>query len=230
MVRSQLQGQLEFVAPSGRRLSGPPVDQVDRERAEPRLARDRDGSARILDPMGSTEKGQPRGVQRLDSETERGDPQLGPGAGVRGRHVLGVRFEEDPGVLDQPQARPRGGDDPRQVRGLERGGRAPTEVDGVEDQGMAGMEFDLGQQGIDEPPAPRAIARAHGEIAVGADPGAERNVQVQPGERLAQESVTVLSTATKADCGISTAPTVFMRFLPSFCFSRSLRLRVMSPP
>ena len=37
-------------------------------------------------------------------------------------------------------------------------------------------------------------------------------------------------TARKASCGMSTWPTRFMRFLPSFCFSRSLRLRVMSPP
>ena len=38
------------------------------------------------------------------------------------------------------------------------------------------------------------------------------------------------NTARKASCGISTRPTRFMRFLPSFCFSRSLRLREMSPP
>ncbi len=38
------------------------------------------------------------------------------------------------------------------------------------------------------------------------------------------------STARNASCGMSTRPTRFMRFLPSFCFSRSLRLRVMSPP
>ena len=38
------------------------------------------------------------------------------------------------------------------------------------------------------------------------------------------------STARNAFCGISTLPTIFIRFLPSFCFSRSLRLRVMSPP
>ena len=38
------------------------------------------------------------------------------------------------------------------------------------------------------------------------------------------------STARNASCGISTAPICFMRFFPSFCFSRSLRLRVMSPP
>jgi hypothetical protein len=38
------------------------------------------------------------------------------------------------------------------------------------------------------------------------------------------------SAATKASCGTSTRPTIFMRFLPSFCFSSSLRFRVMSPP
>ena len=36
--------------------------------------------------------------------------------------------------------------------------------------------------------------------------------------------------AMKASCGTSTRPMDFMRFLPSFCFSSSLRLRLMSPP
>ena len=40
----------------------------------------------------------------------------------------------------------------------------------------------------------------------------------------------VESAATKASCGTSTRPIVFIRFLPSFCFSSSFRLRVMSPP
>jgi hypothetical protein len=39
-----------------------------------------------------------------------------------------------------------------------------------------------------------------------------------------------LSTARNASCGTSTPPTCFIRFLPFFCFSRSFRLRVMSPP
>src|SRR5690606_20759055 len=38
------------------------------------------------------------------------------------------------------------------------------------------------------------------------------------------------SAAMKASCGTSTRPMAFIRFLPSFCFSRSLRLREMSPP
>ena len=40
----------------------------------------------------------------------------------------------------------------------------------------------------------------------------------------------VESAAMKASCGTSTRPTIFIRFLPSFCFSSSLRFRVMSPP
>ena len=39
-----------------------------------------------------------------------------------------------------------------------------------------------------------------------------------------------LSTARKASCGISTLPMRFIRFFPSFCFSSSLRLRLISPP
>ena len=38
------------------------------------------------------------------------------------------------------------------------------------------------------------------------------------------------SAAMKASCGTSTRPITFIRRLPSFCFSSSLRLRVMSPP
>ena len=38
------------------------------------------------------------------------------------------------------------------------------------------------------------------------------------------------SAATNASCGTSTRPICFIRFLPSFWRSSSLRLRVMSPP
>ena len=39
-----------------------------------------------------------------------------------------------------------------------------------------------------------------------------------------------LRTARNAFCGTSTLPICFIRFLPRFCFSRSLRLRLTSPP
>ena len=43
-------------------------------------------------------------------------------------------------------------------------------------------------------------------------------------------SVSPERAAMNASWGTSTRPTIFIRFLPSFCFSSSLRLRVMSPP
>ena len=63
------------------------------------------------------------------------------------------------------------------------------------------------------------------------DAGAVRRVSrrsVRPARRRAQEST--LRIAWKAACGMSTLPTAFMRRLPSFCFWRSLRFRLMSPP
>jgi len=37
-------------------------------------------------------------------------------------------------------------------------------------------------------------------------------------------------TLKKASCGSSIEPICFIRFFPSFCFSKSFRFRVMSPP
>jgi len=42
--------------------------------------------------------------------------------------------------------------------------------------------------------------------------------------------ISTFSAAMNASCGISTLPNWRMRFLPSYCFSRSLRLCVTSPP
>ena len=85
------------------------------------------------------------------------------------------------------------------------------------------------------------------EVAVPAAVDAERQVDVEmPHGRRRQQGVGArgdvpagahrflspsrLRTARNASCGTSTPPTCFIRFLPFFCFSSSLRLREMSPP
>ncbi len=59
---------------------------------------------------------------------------------------------------------------------------------------------------------------------------AEKDSPAARGEAVQLVFLPTCRTAKKASCGISTCPTCFMRFLPAFCFSSSLRLRVMSPP
>ena len=72
------------------------------------------------------------------------------------------------------------------------------------------------------------LARARQMGAGLADPG-----RLLRTARLASSAVQpspILRAAMKADCGISTLPNWRIRFLPSFCFSRSFLLRVTSPP
>ena len=61
-----------------------------------------------------------------------------------------------------------------------------------------------------------------------------RNVEcvapAQPIEGRLDAQLSIFSAAMKASCGISTFPNWRIFFLPAFCFSRSLRLRVASPP
>jgi hypothetical protein len=57
----------------------------------------------------------------------------------------------------------------------------------------------------------------------------KRNRRPRSFDYVAQRS-SIFNAAINADCGISTSPNWRIRFLPSFCLSRSLRLRLMSPP
>ena len=52
----------------------------------------------------------------------------------------------------------------------------------------------------------------------------------QHGGRQQRHHSSTWRMARNASCGTSTEPICFILFLPAFCFSRSLRLRVMSPP
>jgi len=67
-------------------------------------------------------------------------------------------------------------------------------------------------------------------------PGASAFPQRSPTARISRAKIYFfagsfrLSTARNASCGTSTPPTFFIRFLPFFCFSSSLRFRDTSPP
>ena len=63
--------------------------------------------------------------------------------------------------------------------------------------------------------------------------GEAGSVEIDPhtgSAKLPMSQLSTFSAAMKASCGMSTLPNCRIFFLPSFCFSRSFRFRVMSPP
>ena len=100
-----------------------------------------------------------------------------------------------------------------------------------EQEGDQDEAEDLGTEPLDpadDPLAERAVVgedrRFEAELAGAVHP----RETIELGRR--HSSSPIFRTARKASWGTSTEPTCFIRFLPFFCFSSSLLLRVTSPP
>src|SRR5690606_41069955 len=139
------------------------------------------------------------------------------------RRSSDLRLQADLGTVGDPVTISYGIQDAGQVAGLETTRRATPEVDRLD--GTPGLgRSDLGDHGVDVPAGHIVAACHHGEVAIGADPGAEGDVHVDRGRRsegvgLVRGHFSSSSTrraATKASWGTSTDPTIFMRFFPSF--------------
>ena len=96
---------------------------------------------------------------------------------------------------------------------------------------------DLADDGVDVALDPIIRVGDDCEVAIWANGRAERDVNVGGAhrgmnvhlERFHMSSST-RRAATNASWGTSTEPTIFIRFLPSFCLVSSFFLRVTSPP
>jgi len=60
--------------------------------------------------------------------------------------------------------------------------------------------------------------------------GIAKPLRTRGGPTACPNHPSIFNAAMNASCGMSTLPNWRMRFLPSRCLSRSLRLRVASPP
>ena len=94
--------------------------------------------------------------------------------------------------------------------------------------GELALESELGQQCVDVRGVLPVPPDDRDEVAVAAAMRTERQVNVEVARHFF--SSFRLRTARNASCGTSTMPTCFIRFLPAFWRSSSLRFRVMSPP
>ena len=237
--------------PGGGVLARPAVDEVEVEGRHPRRPQ---GGHRRPDPAGvvdPAEGGQDPVVEALGAHRDPGHP--GPGQPVGHGRVdrLRVGLDGHLGVGRERQQRPQPVQHPGQVARRQQGrGPAPDEHAGDRRrhraEGGRGRRR-LGQQrGRVRPPQPLHPGVGD-EVAVVAAGQAERHVHVHPeqarvdqrrghrgrgGEdgRHRRQLSSVRRAATNASWGTSTRPICFIRRLPSFWRSSSLRLRVTSPP
>ena len=163
-------------------------------------------------------------LEALRAERDAVDAVLAEQRGEARRDRLGVGLDGRLGGARQAgeQARERGG--------LGDGRRAAAEEDRVDVAEQVALELELGEQRVDVGAVVAGVADDGDEVAVAAAVRAEREVHVEVARAAHLRSLSRLRTARNASCGTSTPPTCFIRFLPFFCFSSSLRFREMSPP
>ena len=240
----------EFRPQRFRRLSGGPVDEVQRDPGNPGLGEPGGGGPDIGSAVRAAEEPQSGVVERLRAEADPGDPFPGPAPGEArvADEVFGVRLDDYERRRERRRrgqsAGDRAGDNFREESGGSERRRPASEVHRVGAQ-RCGAQFQFPKQRGPvtlEPAVSVAAERGDREVAVGADSGTEGDVDIEPRSRRvlvggrrgirrpAHAAGLDFSTATKAAWGICTFPTCFMRFLPSFWRSSSFRFRVMSPP
>ncbi len=227
--RFELERAVERRFPVVDRLARSPVDQIEIDALDPGVAR---VGARAHDTrrlMGSAEPHEHVLTHRLDTEAHAVHAGRGVGGELRGVDRIRVALDRDLGTL---LTRDRI-EDARQRVGREQGGRTTSEEDARRAREPAFCTFadELSDARVDVVVDQGAAIGPCCEVAVVAARRAERDVHVDgDGRRRRGHQSSSRKAATKASWGTSTRPICFMRFLPSFWRSSSLRLRVMSPP
>ena len=163
------------------------------------------------------------------------------------RDRVGIRLKRHLGVAADVKAPVDLGEDAAQAAGSEERGRAAAKIDGIDLVACRALRCfpDVQNHGVEIPVHQIPAARAGDgiKVAVFAFAPAERDMDVDAeafflvfndlNERhgkTSYDSSSSLRTAMNASDGTATVPNVRMRFLPSFCFSSSFFLRVISPP
>ena len=223
MLRLERDRLGEVALEVGLALAGNPVDQVERDVVEAGFAQRPHGRAHVLRARAPLERLEQVRLEALRAERDAVDAVLAQQRGEAGRDGLGVGLDGRLGGGRQA------GEEAGERGGLGDGRRAAAEEDRLDVAEQGALELELGEQRVDVGAVVAGVADDGDEVAVAAAVRAEREVHVEVA-RAAHLRSSRLRTARNASCGTSTPPTCFIRFLPFFCFSSSLRLREMSPP
>ena len=226
VVRLERERLVEVAVEIGGALAGNAVDEVERDVVKTGITESVERAPDVIRLRGPLEHFEQPRREALRAERDARDPAV---AQQRRR----APASPSPGS-PRPSPRPRAGSDASSRASasgrVNVGVPPPRKIvsSGSGEQDRA-FELELREQRVDVAVVLALAADGGDEVAVAAAMRAERQVHVEVADHFFGPS-SRLSTARNASCGTSTPPTCFIRFLPFFCFSSSLRLRVMSPP
>ena len=235
MLGLERQGVREIRVEVGGALARDAVDEIERDVVETGITKSVHRAPDVIRCRPPLEDGEQVRPERLGAERDARHSSGTQEAGELGRDRLRVGLDRQLGRPGQ-----RRENLPERVRGGE-GRRAAADEDGLERlRKPMPFELQLGEQRVGIGVVLADAPDRRDEVAVATAMHTERQVDIQvlpgrsagiaPADQGRFLSPSRLRTARNASCGTSTPPTCFIRFLPFFCFSSSLRLREMSPP
>ena len=218
------------------RLAGQAVHQVEADVCKALCPREVDRVLRLLEGVDAPDLFQLLVVRGLHAERQAVHALLFHHVEHLFIRALRIALDRDLRVVRQRELAAHLLQDAAQILGPEAGRRAAADVDRVHRVAAAcpAVFADVAQQRGDVAAHQVAVGDRI-KIAVAALAHAERDVEIQPERpvpitKSAHFSSSSFSTAMNASVGICTVPSERIFFLPSFCFSSSFFLRVMSPP
>ena len=230
MLRPERERVGEIGVELGGALAGDAVDEVERDVVKSGITKMMHGASDVVGPAAA----RARAAARAGTSARRARRDSRPRRAAA-RASSGVTVSGFASTVTSPRGRQRASSRTSSGSAVKVGVPPPRNTVSSSGEHVA-LQLELAQQRIDVRPVliPRRPTDRD-EVAVAAAMGAERQVRRRGGGRRSSLHQLfcpwpMLSTARNASCGTSTAPTCFIRFLPSFCFSSSLRLREMSPP
>ena len=226
MDDGQLRQALHVAADIGQGLARQAVHEVQGQVVDAGIVSRLDGPfplGRRVDPAQEGQHGVGKG---LDAQTQAVDAAIGQGCRLVIAQAVRIGFHGNFCIVSDAEGPPQRLQDAADFAGRQQGRRAAADVYRIGFFPGIRRRGDVPAQCLDVAVAIALQAGIGRKVAVQAFMAAERDVDVQA----QRHSSSTLRTAMKASCGISTVPNCFMRFLPSFCFSKSLRLREISPP
>ena len=181
--------------------------------------------------MDSADAAQHLIIKTLHAEAQSVETRLSQRLQRIGVHCARIGFQTDFSIIRQRKRCPQRLQYSRQISGRQQRRRTAAKKHRVRRHGeIAARCGDFPAESGDIGMLDRRVTDLRHKRAITAFGPAERNMNVDSQGTLRHPAQSRFKTAMNASCGSSTLPTCFMRFFPSFCFSSSLRFRVMSPP